>query len=123
MDRYPRQSVWETLADNFLVVELDEIKKYINNDLIDENTCLWNELQGLKEIVKDIYSFDSSISSNNTQNLSLSLRRIVDSVNVDSPSEQSGSYSNLPNIQVRIINKYVNAYVNAMQSCNLFFFV
>lgn len=60
MERFPRQSLWEELHSSFHESELDEIKKSIDPELIDENSSLWIELTVLREIVRDMHSFESS---------------------------------------------------------------
>ena len=82
------QSVWESLTSCFLQVELEDIKKCIGPEAIDVNQELWNELQMLKSILKDLHAFDQPSVENYEYPLHYQL---LNDDSCYSPSQQSQS--------------------------------
>ena len=88
--RYPLQSVWDSLTSCFLQVELEDIKKCIGPEAIDENQELWNELQMLKSILKDLHAFDQPNSESFEYPTNIHSRN---DDSYDSPSQPSQSFN------------------------------
>lgn len=88
--RYPVSSVWESLTSCFLPVELEDIKKCIGPEAIDENQELWNELQMLRFILKDLHAFDQP----DAESFEYPLHCLpLNEDSCDSPSQQSQSFN------------------------------